>query len=169
MRACWRRSASLPRTQSGAARLGRAGSETADALLARLLSYQVDRVMVASATLPSGIATRCASSCTPIVLVDRRAGEHGREAPRVGADTVGGRCLVADSRAAAGHRRHAFLAGIKATLISTERERGLVAGLAAPSGRGARYRQISCRLVVWNSARLPWALGHAPRMRTRRW
>jgi DNA-binding LacI/PurR family transcriptional regulator len=143
--------------------------QTADALLARLLSYQVDRVMVASATLPSGIATRCASACTPIVLVDRRAGEHGREAPRVGADTVGGRCLVADSLAAAGHRRHAFLAGIEATLISTERERGLVAGLAAPSGRGARYRQISCRLVVWDSARLPWALGHAPRMRTRRW
>jgi DNA-binding LacI/PurR family transcriptional regulator len=105
--------------------------EATDELLVRLLSYQVDGVVVASATLSSGIAARCAAARTPIVLVDRRAGEHGREAALVGADNVGGGHLVADLLAAAGHRRHAFLAGIEATSTSTERERGFVSGLAA--------------------------------------
>ncbi len=105
--------------------------EATDELLARLLSYQVDGVVVASATLSSGIAARCAAARTPIVLVDRRAGEHAREVALVGADNVGGGRLVAELLASAGHRRHAFLAGIEATSTSTERERGFVAGLAA--------------------------------------
>lgn len=102
-----------------------------DELLAHLLSYQVDGVVVASAMLSSHIAARCAAARTPVVLVDRRAGEHGAHAAVVGADNVGGGRMVAALLAASGHRRPAFLAGIEATSTSRERERGFVAGLAA--------------------------------------
>lgn len=105
--------------------------EATDDLLAHLLSYQVDGVVVASAMLSSHIAARCAAAHTPVVLVDRRAGEHGANAARVGTDNVGGGRLAAGLLAAAGHRRPGFLAGIVGTSTSRERERGFVAGLAA--------------------------------------
>lgn len=100
-----------------------------DELLARLLSYQVDGVVVASAMLSSGIAARCAAAGTPLVLVDRRTGVEG--AAVVGADNASGGALVADLFAAAGLRRPAFVAGIAETSTSHDREAGFVARLAA--------------------------------------
>ncbi|WP_202614703.1 LacI family DNA-binding transcriptional regulator [Elioraea sp. Yellowstone] len=105
--------------------------QATDDLLAHLLSYQVDGVVVASAMLSSGIAARCAAARTPVVLVDRRADAKGPQAALVGADNLGGGRLVADLLAAAGHSRPAFLAGIEATSTSDERERGFTQGLAA--------------------------------------
>lgn len=99
-----------------------------DELLARLLSYQVDGVVVASATLSSGIAARCAAARIPVVLVDRRTGVEG--AAVVGADNAAGGALVADLFIAAGHRRPAFVAGIGDTSTSHDREAGFVARLA---------------------------------------
>lgn len=104
-----------------------------DDLLSRLLSYQVDGVIVASATLSSHTAARCAAARTPVVLLDRRAGGGAgavAAAAEVGADNAGGGALVAALFAEAGHRRPAFVAGLEDTSTSREREEGFAAGLA---------------------------------------
>lgn len=103
--------------------------EATDGLLSHLLSYQVDGVIVASATLSSHAAARCAAARTPVVLLDRRTDGGGPAAAEVGADNAGGGGLVADLLAAAGHRHPAFLAGLEDTSTSHEREQGFMAAL----------------------------------------
>jgi DNA-binding LacI/PurR family transcriptional regulator len=105
-------------------------ADATDELLPRLLSYQVDGVVVASATLASHSAARCAAARTPVVLLDRRAGRGAGPQGVVGSDNAGGGQLVAEFFADAGHRRTAFLAGLEDTSTSQERERGFRRGLA---------------------------------------
>lgn len=100
-----------------------------DALIPRLLSYRVDGVIIACATLSSGMARAAADAATPVVLLDRR-GRDGH-AHEVASDNRAAGRLVAARLVAAGCRRLAFMAGIEATSTSRDREAGFRAGLAA--------------------------------------
>ncbi len=103
-------------------------SQTIDELVPRLLSYQVDGVIVASATLGSIVAEYCLASGLPLVQFNRYT-SFG-EASAVHCDNFAGGLMAAGLLVETGHQRIAYLAGIEDTSSSIDRERGLVAGLA---------------------------------------
>ncbi len=93
--------------------------ETVDDLLPELLQYQVDGVVIASATLSSAMARNCAALGTPVVLFNR-VSQDAEVSSVCCENRIGGR-LAADVLAQAGHRRLAFLAGTADTSTNTER------------------------------------------------
>jgi DNA-binding LacI/PurR family transcriptional regulator len=105
-------------------------SETPDAnaILADILQYQVDGIVMASTTLSSALAQDCAEAGIPVVLFNRVAqlGAMGRFATSAvtSQNREGGR-LVGDMLARTGHRRIAWLAGPENASTSLEREAGL--------------------------------------------
>jgi len=88
------------------------------------LQYQVDGIIITSATLSSTLAEECARAGTPVVLFNRYSIESNVNA--VCCDSVGAGRLVADALADAGHTRYAFIAGEENTSTSRDRERGFV-------------------------------------------
>lgn len=110
-------------------------SETgdADAVLADLLQYQVDGIVMASTTLSSGLAHDCAEAGIPVVLFNRVAqrGAMGRFATSsvTSQNREGGR-MVGDMLVRTGHRRVAWLAGLENASTSLDREAGLRDALA---------------------------------------
>lgn len=111
-------------------------SETvdADAILADILPYQVDGIVMASTTLSSGLAHDCAEAGIPVVLFNRVAqlGALGRFSTSsvTSQNREGGR-LVGEMLVRTGHRRIAWLAGLANASTSLEREAGLCEALAA--------------------------------------
>ena len=100
-----------------------AESDDIDALIPRLLSYQVDGVILPAATLGSKIAIELQRSGKPVVLVNRYL-RHD-VVSSVSGDNLGGGAAVADLLARTGHRRVAYLAGQDDTSSSRDRGRGL--------------------------------------------
>lgn len=105
-----------------------AESEDLDELIPKLLSYQVDGVILPAATLGSQIAIELQRSGKPVVLVNRYL-RHDIVSS-VSGDNVGGGAVVADLLASRGHQRVAFLAGLNDTSSSRDRGRGLKEQLA---------------------------------------
>ncbi|MEO8249606.1 MAG: LacI family DNA-binding transcriptional regulator [Burkholderiales bacterium] len=115
-------------------------SEVSDAnqVLADILQYQVDGIVLASTMLSADLARQCADSGVPIVLFNRvpdlsvleRSGTSS-----VTSDNRRGGQLVAELLLERGHRRIAFIAGLENSSTNLERERGFVDGLRE---RGAR-------------------------------
>ena len=105
-----------------------AESNNIDALIPRLLSYQVDGVILPAATLGSKIAIELQHSGKPVVLVNRYL-RHD-VVSSVSGDNIGGGASVGDLLARTGHRRVAYLAGQDDTSSSRDRGRGLWEGLA---------------------------------------
>ncbi len=97
--------------------------------LEKLLAYQVDAVVMASATLSSALAKECLDAAIPVVLFNR-------DVPNSPANSVtsdnfaGGRC-VADYLIAAGHKHLAYIAGAEDSSTNRDREAGFQAGLDA--------------------------------------
>lgn len=110
-------------------------SETteADAILADILQYQVDGIVMASTTLSSGLAHDCAEAGIPVVLFNRVAqlGAMGRFSTSsvTSQNREGGR-LVGEMLVRTGHRRIAWLAGLENASTSLDREAGLCEALA---------------------------------------
>jgi DNA-binding LacI/PurR family transcriptional regulator len=100
-----------------------AESPEIDDLIPKLLSYQVDGVILPAATLGSKIAIELQRSGKPVVLVNRYL-RHD-VVSSVSGDNIGGGAAVADLLARTGHRRIAFLAGLDDTSSSRDRGRGL--------------------------------------------
>jgi DNA-binding LacI/PurR family transcriptional regulator len=100
-----------------------------DALLRELLSFQVDGVLVASATLSLRVTQLYRSAGTPIILLDRMAGDGEVVTGDVSADNVAAAVMVAELFATTGCLRPAFLAGLENTSTSLDRAAGFVAGL----------------------------------------
>src|SRR5882672_7852275 len=99
-----------------------------DMLLPLLLSYQVDGVIVAAATLSSTLADRCAERGLPVVQLNRYSElEHVNV---VCCDNIRGGKVVAEHLIGLGRRRIAFLAGLENTSSSRDREIGFRSGLA---------------------------------------
>jgi DNA-binding LacI/PurR family transcriptional regulator len=86
------------------------------------LQYQVDGIIVTSATLTSKLADECVRAGTPVVLFNRYALESNVNA--VGCDNVIGAKLIADVLLDAGHQRLAYIAGEEGSSTNRDRERG---------------------------------------------
>ena len=86
------------------------------------LQYQVDGIIVTSATLTSRLADECASAGTPVVLFNRYALESNVNA--VCCDSINGAGMIADALLDAGHQRLAYIAGEEGSSTNRDREKG---------------------------------------------
>ncbi|QII83890.1 LacI family DNA-binding transcriptional regulator [Bordetella hinzii] len=101
--------------------------EAADGVLAEILQYQVDGIVMASAMLSPNVARSCAEVGVPVVQFNRVSilGGLARHASSsVTSDNYAGGQLVARLLAARGYRRFGYLAGLEDSSTSIERERG---------------------------------------------
>jgi len=101
-----------------------AEAEEVEQTLPTALQYQVDGLIISSATLSSTLARACARSGTPVVLFNRYASSDDVHVVRCD-NALGGR-LVADALLDAGHQRLAFIAGEERSSTNRDRERGFV-------------------------------------------
>ncbi len=97
-------------------------TQSVDDLLPLALQYQVDALIITSATLSSEMAAISTRSGTPVILFNRTVSAPNVSA--VCADNVAGGRLAADVLLDSGHRNPAFIAGIQDTSTSQDRERG---------------------------------------------
>jgi DNA-binding LacI/PurR family transcriptional regulator len=96
-------------------------------ILPTLLQYQVDAIVITSATLSSAMVRTCATRETPVVLFNRYV--PGLEIDAVSCDNVAGGSAVADFLAQRGHTRPAFVAGQPDATTNLDRKRGFVTRL----------------------------------------
>jgi DNA-binding LacI/PurR family transcriptional regulator len=96
--------------------------QEAEVALPAALQYQVDGIIITSATLSSTLAEECARAGTPVVLFNRYSIDTNVNA--VFCDGVGAGRMVADALVDTGHTRFAFIAGEENTSTSRDRERG---------------------------------------------
>ena len=99
-----------------------------DRVVARMLEYQVDGMVLASATLSSALARECAESGIPVVLLNRYT--PSTPASSVTSDNIEGGRLLGHFLADGGHKRIAFIAGQEDSSTSRDREAGFFKGLA---------------------------------------
>lgn len=99
-----------------------------DDVVAEILDYQVDGIVVASVAMSSDLAARCQAAGVPVVLFNR-----SQDDPRLSAVTsdnfAGGR-RVAQFLLAGGHRKIGYIAGWEGASTQRDREAGLCDGLA---------------------------------------
>ena len=111
-------------------------NDNADDLVGEILQYHVDGIVLAAATLSSGLARQCADASIPVVLFNRvmGAGSQGTVSS-VRSDNVAGGRSVANFLVDAGHQRIAYIAGQEESSTNLERERGFREGLNAAGQR----------------------------------
>ena len=105
----------------------------ADSLLAEILQYQVDGIVMASTELSSALARDCANSGIPVVLFNRMTRQALGEphpASAVTSDNAAGARMMARHLVAGGHQRIAYIAGTEESSTNVDRERGLRQELA---------------------------------------
>ena len=95
-----------------------------DGALPQILQYQVDGVVITSASLSSEMAEKCAQTGTPVVLFNRYV--RVRNVSSVCCDNTEGGQLVANLLLDAGHKRFAYIAGSENTSTNVDRERGFI-------------------------------------------
>ena len=93
-----------------------------DDVLSPLLQYQVDAVIMTSATLSSEMARTLAQQGRPVILFNRYVPNAGVSA--VCCDNVEGGRLVANLLLDGGHKRVAYIAGKRDTSTNIDREKG---------------------------------------------
>ena len=98
-----------------------------DEILPTLLQYQVDGVIITSATVSSSMARACAKRETPVVLLNRYV--PGLEIHAVSCDNVAGGRQMAEFLLGQHHRYPAFVAGHLEASTSMDRQSGFVARL----------------------------------------
>jgi DNA-binding LacI/PurR family transcriptional regulator len=98
-----------------------------DEMVRRILQYQVEGVVMASATLSSDLARECADTGIPVVMLNRYVTTSA--ASSVTSDNVEGGRLVADFLARGGHERIAYIAGAEDSSTNRDREAGFFKGL----------------------------------------
>lgn len=99
-----------------------------DKLVQKMMQYQVEGIIMASATLSSSIARECADTGIPVVLFNRYV--PSTPASCVTSDNLQGGTLIADFLVRAGHERIAFIAGDEDASTNRDREAGFYKGLA---------------------------------------
>jgi DNA-binding LacI/PurR family transcriptional regulator len=92
--------------------------------LPNLLQYQVDAVVIISATITPETAAQCASNGRLVVLFNLYVPDADIAA--VSCDNADGGRQVANYVAACGYRRPAFAAGVAESSTSMDRERGFI-------------------------------------------
>lgn len=93
-----------------------------DDLLPQVLQYQVDGLIITSATLSSRMVNEAARNGTPVMLFNRSM--PGAQVGAVCCDNLAGGRLVADLLLNAGHRNLAYIAGSQNASTNREREQG---------------------------------------------
>jgi DNA-binding LacI/PurR family transcriptional regulator len=93
-----------------------------DSELPLLLQYQVDAVVIASATISSAMARVWTATGRPAVLINRTVPAAG--VTSVSCDNVAGAREIADYLVARGHRRLAYVSGKPNTSTNVDREHG---------------------------------------------
>ncbi|WP_144141129.1 LacI family DNA-binding transcriptional regulator [Paraburkholderia sp. BCC1884] len=117
--------------------------EAADGVLAEILEYQVDGIIMASTMLSPTLASSCAAVGVPVVQFNRISSLEGSPRHTVSAvtsDNHRGGELAAMLLLERGYRHIAFLAGLEASSTSIARERGFAETLAA-HGLGLTARE----------------------------
>ena len=107
--------------------------DEADEVMAEILQYQVDGIVLASTMLSPGLASSCAASGVPIVQFNRVAdtSASARYATNaVTSDNRRGGAMVGELLLSRGFSRIAFIAGLERSSTSVERERGFTEALA---------------------------------------
>lgn len=99
-----------------------------DDLLERMLSYQVDGILLPASKLTSKLAASLNATGRPVVLVNHQLRDGGVSS--VGGDNYSGGKLVAEVLVASGYRRIAYISGPEDTSSAVDRGRGLQDGLA---------------------------------------
>ena len=98
-----------------------------DGVLAEILQYQVDGIVMASVTLSAKLAKSCRDAGVPVVLFNRvpdLSALARRSICSVTSDNRRGGHMAAQLLLERGHQRIAFLAGMESTSTNSERERG---------------------------------------------
>jgi DNA-binding LacI/PurR family transcriptional regulator len=99
-------------------------SEELEDTLPMALQYQVDGLIITSATLSSRLAQECMRSGTPVVLFNRYAPDAHSNVVRC--DNVQGGRMVADALLDSGKKRLAFIAGEEESSTNRDREIGFI-------------------------------------------
>jgi DNA-binding LacI/PurR family transcriptional regulator len=99
-----------------------------DEVVQRILQYQVDGIVMASATLSSELARECAATGIPVVMFNRYVASS--PASSVTSDNIEGGRKVADFLVRGGNQRIAFIAGAEDSSTNRDREAGFYKGLA---------------------------------------
>ncbi|TWB58631.1 LacI family transcriptional regulator [Nitrospirillum viridazoti] len=104
-----------------------------DPVVADMLSYRVDAVILASVMLSSHLAEECRAAGIPVLLLNRKT-----DSPTVSSvtgDNEGGGRAIANYLLAMGHRRFGYVAGLESSSTSRDREAAYRAVLE-PQGFG---------------------------------
>jgi DNA-binding LacI/PurR family transcriptional regulator len=101
--------------------------QAVDDIMPNLLQYQVDAIVLTSATISSAMARTCAARDTPVVSFNRYV--PGLEIHAVSSDNIAGARQVADFLVATGHERLAFIAGQRDATTNRDRRAGFVSRL----------------------------------------
>ncbi len=99
-----------------------------DEVVQRILEYQVEGIVMASATLSSTLARECAETGIPVVTLNRYVASSPSSS--VTSDNIEGGRLIARHLLAGGHERIAFIAGAEDSSTNRDREAGFYKGLA---------------------------------------
>ena len=101
---------------------------TQDKVVEQILQYQVEGIIMASASLSSSLASECANTGIPVVLFNRYVASLPTSS--VTTDNIEGGRLLADFLVRGGHKRIAYIAGFEDTSTNRDREAGFFKGLA---------------------------------------
>lgn len=93
-----------------------------DEIMPRIMSYQVDALIIASTTPGRELIDRVTGSGIPVVLLNRTLPDTSANA--VCSDNEAGGRLVADTFLDAGHQQLAFMAGVGVTATNQLRQHG---------------------------------------------
>ena len=99
-----------------------------DDVVQKILEFQVEGIVMASATLSSGLARECARTGIPVVMLNRYV--PSSPASSVTSDNIEGGRLVARFLLDGGHERIAYVAGAEDSSTNRDREAGFYKGLA---------------------------------------
>jgi DNA-binding LacI/PurR family transcriptional regulator len=99
-----------------------------DEVVQKIMQYQVDGIVMASATLSSTLARECANTGIPVVMFNRYVATS--PASSVTSDNIEGGRLLGDFLVRGGHERIAFVAGAEDSSTNRDREAGFYKGLA---------------------------------------
>jgi DNA-binding LacI/PurR family transcriptional regulator len=98
-----------------------------DEVVQRILQYQVEGIVMASASLSSVLAKECADTGIPVVMFNRYVTTS--PASSVICDNIEGGRMIADFLVRGGHQRIAFIAGAEDSSTNRDREAGFYKGL----------------------------------------
>jgi DNA-binding LacI/PurR family transcriptional regulator len=100
-----------------------ADKQDSDSAFNEILSYQLDGVVIASATLASKLAKQCADMGIPVVMFNRAT--DGTSTDSVTSDNRRAGQLLGEHLVASGHQRIAYISGREDSSTNRDREYGL--------------------------------------------